>query len=59
MLHYVTLCYIMLYNILIPVEEDSISIIAIAVGAVAGVAVLVAIGAAIGIFFLCFYYPHK
>ena len=33
--------------------------IAVAVGASAGVVVLLLIGGAIGIFFLCFYYPHR
>lgn len=48
---------------LYPTEEatgtDNTQIIAAAVGAGAGVLVLIVIGGAIGIFFLCFYYPHR
>lgn len=40
-------------------ESDNTQIIAAAVGAGAGVLVLIVIGGAIGIFFLCFYYPHR
>ncbi len=41
------------------VYADATDILPIAVGAAAGVAVLVAIGTAIAIFCLCFYYPHR